>query len=847
MKFTVIKAGVEGSNHIMRYILGIIFIFSSYGIFSQTLSGKVQDSQSGEPIPFVNIYLEDNTQGTYTDTLGYFELNVGNSKHKIHFSNLSYEKYTLEIKLEADSVVQISLDPSDIMMGAVLVEASRTKIGNQIIRKLIDHEENILTDKSTFSSDNYIKTKMEKWREASEPEDSIQIEAGYETVYLSEVASRLHYDAGKFKGEVKGELINSSENDLRRRTRMDIGGGFRGSGQWAEYNPIEFFRNAQDANVELYDNNINCPALSDRPITSPISNGAFYNYRFRLKKIDLRGQDSIFTVSIEPIFPKEPLFSGTVIVNGSNWTIEYASLKLDNNVVRGFKNFVFEVAYSQVGDNKWKATERTFEYEASLGKDDFKVNTTIIDSNFDLEPKFDKQFFGSEIISYSEEALERDTAIWSALRPRSINVSPDEQEFIIERDSVWNYEHSEEYYMAQDSNYNKITLINVLWSGVNYRNRGKGISFGFVPLVGTIRPLGVGGYRQSIGGWVRKEFPSNNAIRVNYNLDYGFANNDLKGNVRVDYTYWPQKFGRFFVRGGDTYDLITIYESLDNVLSRGNYVRNTRVGFGHAHEVVNGLYATFELGFGDKRSIQGLELADWSNFLFGENNEPQPFERYKALIFEAELLYKFGQKYITRGRKKIVLGNNYPQLRLAYKKGVPVLFGSEVNYDHLELQLSQEMPLTKVGNTNWSILAGRYLNQKSLRFIEYKYFRGSTPYIFSNPMRDHQLLGPTLSTSDTYIQGMIIHHFNGFIMDKIPGINWLQLELITGGGTLAIPSQDFYHIEAFAGLGRRFKIRGETFQVAVYGTTSDNTVEKWDVSYKVGINFFNAFSGKWMY
>jgi hypothetical protein len=94
---------------------------------------------------------------------------------------------------------------------------------------------------------------------------------------------------------------------------------------------------------------------------------------------------------------------------------------------------------------------------------------------------------------------------------------------------------------------------------------------------------------------------------------------------------------------------------------------------------------------------------------------------------------------------------------------------------------------------------------------------------------------------------MVIHHFNGFIMDKIPAINWLQLELIAGASALAVPDQNFLHAEVYAGLGRKFTIKGEQLQLAIYAATSDNTIDKFDVSYKIGLNFYNAFTGKWLY
>lgn len=831
----------------MKHLLILLFISIFSVSHAQKLSGVVKDASSKEVLSFVNVFIPKSSFGTTTDEEGQFELTPPRGRNEIHFSILTYEELILSLDIKSDTFVEIFMTPTDFQISEVTVEAKKTRIGNRIVRKLIENKGKILTENSSFSNTNYIKTQMEKFRPASEPEDSIVVEEGYDIVYLSEVASRQHYSNRKYKAEINGELINSSDNQLQRRTRMDVDREFRGSGQGVDYNPIEFFRNPKEANIELYDNFINNPTLTDRPISSPLGPGAFVNYRFRLKKIELVDGDSIFRVSVEPIFKKAPLFKGEIIVKGSDWVLESAEMTLANNVVTSFSDFVFKVKYDEVGSAKYKAVDRSFFYNARVGKGKYIVNTQIIDSEFDLNPEWPKNFFSNEVVRYSDEALKRDTTIWEKLRPPGIHIASAEREFIIEQDSVWNYEHSEEYYMAQDTDYNKITILNVLWSGVNYRNRAKGLTLNFESLVQSARLLGVGGYRQGLGGYVEKEFSTNNAIGVGYGIDYGFNNKDVKGNLRLSYTYLPQRFGRVFASGGDTYDLITVYESLQNIVSRGNYIRNQRFGIGHVFEAVNGLYVTTEVNYADKRSIEDLNVSGWSDFIFGEANQPTAFERYKSFIFDMELLYKFGQRYITRGRKKIILGNNYPTLSLKYKKGIPRIGGSEVNFDYVEVRMSQEMPLTKVGNTNWIVLGGKFLNKRSLRFIEYKYFRGSTPYLLADPLRDYQLLGPTLSTNNAFVQAMAIHHFNGFIMDKIPLINYLQLEVIAGAAALSIPDQKFLHAELYAGIGRKFKVFGEQFQVAAYAATRDNSIEKFSVSYKFGVNFYNAFTGKWAY
>mgnify|MGYP006143088113 FL=1 len=66
-----------------------IFLIVSQFAFSQ-IRGVVKDSISGEPIPFVNIWVENETVGTTSETNGSFSLDIKEEKMLV-FSALGYE------------------------------------------------------------------------------------------------------------------------------------------------------------------------------------------------------------------------------------------------------------------------------------------------------------------------------------------------------------------------------------------------------------------------------------------------------------------------------------------------------------------------------------------------------------------------------------------------------------------------------------------------------------------------------------------------------------------------------------------------------------------------------------
>ena len=67
----------------------ILFFFITISLSAQ-IRGVVKDSISGEPIPYVNIWVENETIGTTSETNGSFSLDIKEEKLLV-FSALGYE------------------------------------------------------------------------------------------------------------------------------------------------------------------------------------------------------------------------------------------------------------------------------------------------------------------------------------------------------------------------------------------------------------------------------------------------------------------------------------------------------------------------------------------------------------------------------------------------------------------------------------------------------------------------------------------------------------------------------------------------------------------------------------
>ena len=96
----------------------LFFFFLTFSLSAQ-IKGVVKDSISGEPIPYVNIWVENEAIGTTSEENGSFSLDIKEEKVLV-FSALGYESKKLSSKNE-----QILLKPKVIELKEVVVASAK--------------------------------------------------------------------------------------------------------------------------------------------------------------------------------------------------------------------------------------------------------------------------------------------------------------------------------------------------------------------------------------------------------------------------------------------------------------------------------------------------------------------------------------------------------------------------------------------------------------------------------------------------------------------------------------------------------------------------------------------------
>ena len=845
-------------NSPIKYLIIALFLFGISSFHGQHLKGVITNIK-GQPLPFATVYIKNSTYGVAANSYGEYFIELQHGNHQLIFSYVGYSAIEKEINITKSSQnLSIQLSPSsEELMELEIVSNTKNK-AKEIIKSVRNKKNIFEIGDFNFSYNQYTKNSIEKRQIKSINNDkdsnsklsldtSLNVNFDNNILKFIESYSTIYFQKpNKYYWDYSGyHDFADTKNNQSYSVSADMGYG--------EYQIVPDYENEDDRNISdelmdininLYDNNIDLPNITEKAVVSPLGFNSFIYYKYDLEGSFYNEKDKIYKIKITPLFKGEPLFEGLLFIEDETYRIVSYEFKVSGPKLN-YDEFHLIEDYHMV-ENKYNFSKRkVIDYTVKEGKYKVIGNIKTELSKYKTNNNLPDYFSKNEIKIFNDSVQLRDSVFWNSVR--SIELKENELNYISYTDSLRDEYQSEKYLMQQDSAMNKITLGRLIFSGLFHRNRYKGNTFYLEPIVSQFNLFGIGGYRHRIGWHYDKIFTNKNKLELNNEIDYGFRNKDPKGNLELALNYSKKRFLRTYVSIGDQYTLINRYASVSSSFSRGNYVRSKHIKLAQRAELVNGLYGEIKLEYAIKSPLVGLDFANWSMEVFGELNDPEEFTEYTKSEIRFQLTWIPFQKYYFKGQRKISMGSDFPTVNLIYRKGIPGLLNSEVDLDFIELGANDEIKIPQLGTSKWNIQIGSFLNKNSLRLIEWKYFRGSDPVFFSNPLNSFQLLGPTLSTPNEFLRANYLHHFEGNILNKIPLLYLLKLQLSAGSGVILVPEDDLAHIEIYFGLSRKFKIRNQIFKLNTFAVTSANTLVGANYQFKFGINMYDPFNKRWDY
>ncbi|MBL7886612.1 MAG: carboxypeptidase-like regulatory domain-containing protein [Flavobacterium sp.] len=778
----------------MKKIALFVLLFLSYYSFAQ-IRGSVVDSH-GNPMAFVNIYVQDTYISTTTNEQGKYDLNVKNpGKYIILFQYLGYKTEKKVIDAEKfPQIVDVVLVEEEVKLNEVVIDP-KVNPANEMIRNAIANRKINANKTARYNADFYSKG---IFRVKNLPKnilgqkldlfDDVIDSTRSGILYLSETVSKISFQKpDKMKETIVASKVSGNDN------------GFS-------------FNNAASANFDFYENTVE---FNEKAI-SPIADNAFnyYKYKFEGSFTDENNQ-LINKIKVTPKRANEPVMEGHIYLVDDSWAIYAIDLTITGVQMQtpALNTLTLKQNFSYNNRNKiWIKNTQTIDFEAGILTLKMNGRFTYVFSNFEFPEKFEKKTFGAEVLKFEENANKKEDAFWNTIRP--VPLTTEETNDYLKKDALQTKKKSKVYLDSIDAKKNKFRFMSPI-SGYTYSNTFKKWTFNYDgPLLNTSFNT-VQGWNTSVGfSYGTNDEDKRTYSRISTRLSYGFAEDKFRATASYIRKFNNNDNSTLYINGGSLVSQFNGNNPISknvNTISSLLFVNNfmklyeknyATISFGK--EVINGVNMNASIEYAERKPLWNTTEQRWikSEDDYTSNHPLLPFdfetpaiEKHNLVKASLSAQIKFGQEYWTRPDGKFNLGNNkYPILFFAYEKGFAAN-NKNYEFDFVSARVSHNLSIGNKGEMQMNLKGGKFFNGDNISFVDYKHFNGNQTHIANGGSYlnvFNNLPYYSMSTNDSYFETHIEHNDKGYIMNKIPLLNKLQSQLVLGFHNLAIPNQKPY-------------------------------------------------------
>lgn len=760
----------------------LLFVLFTGSLHAGSVTGKVTGVNQ-EPLPFANVYLKGTTTGTTTNMDGVYRLDLAAGTYTVVFRYVGYKTREEEVTVGQGPVqLNVNLETEQYQLREVNINPNAEDPAYAIIRKAIAKRKYYLTQVKKYSCNVYIKgvqriLKYPKKFLGQEVDFGDVLDKKTGIFYLSESVSTFSFEQPDKTKEV---MISSK-----------VSGN----------NKAFSFNQASDLQFSPYENLMEAEGISQRGIVSPIASNALFYYDYRLEGSYLENGRWINKIAVLPRRKNDPVHRGYIYIQDSTWRVHSTDLYLTKQAQIQFVDTLrINLTYilADRDDDIWMPGSMTLRFVFGVFGFEGNGEFVAVYSKYNVKPQFPKkQFKGGEVIKVNEDANKRDSVYWEQIRP--IPLTEVEMADYHQRDSLQTIRESEPYLDSLDRKSNKPEFGNLL-TGYTYTNRFQKTTYSIGSPISMIQFNTVEGWNLGLSAGFTKKFEDEKSLRLHADARYGFSNEKVSGRGYGIYEFNRRKFGSIRLEGGDDLVQFNRDEPISPILNTGytlfaeqNFMklyRNTYAKAESRYEPLNGLRLTGTIGYAEREAV--TNTTDYtivnkkgrtysSNNPYAPDDDSESFDPNTNLNFGLSARFKPGQKYISRPDMNYLLGSKWPTFTVNYEKGLKDVARSDVDYDRLELILSDELNVNLLGNFSYRVSAGDFLNDQSVYLMDATHFRGNQTIFSSSEFNRFDILDYyVFSTTGLYTTVHLQHDFGGFFFNKIPGIRKLKLNEVAG-------------------------------------------------------------------
>jgi len=350
----------------MKYCLCTAFIIlTTFSVLpAQTLKGRISN-QSGDPVQYSTVYIQELKQGTTSNTKGDYEIRLPAGKYLVIYQSLGYQPVYYNITLAAGVTVKDVILPMQYYeIPEVRISASGEDPAYGIMRKVIGMAPYYLNNISSYKAEVYLKGNLVINKIPKLLQKSMKIESSDNKTSVSagtkpKSEEKLLKAGDSFVMESFNK-IEFTAPDKYFQNMISYNSTFPAQGN--EISPMDFIQ------ASFYQ-----PVLADMAI-SPLAPNAFSHYNYKYQGASLQGNFTINKIQVIPKRKSQQLFEGTIYIIENLWCLQSVDLTNENL----FGKIRIQQLYIPVQDEIWMPVSHKF--EINIGIIGFKADAGYVSS-----------------------------------------------------------------------------------------------------------------------------------------------------------------------------------------------------------------------------------------------------------------------------------------------------------------------------------------------------------------------------------------------------------------------------------------------------------------------------------
>lgn len=821
-----------------KLILTILTLLLVTAVHGQGIRGTIKTNE-GETLPFASIYVKKVGTGTSSNLDGFYELRLPPGNYEVVYQYMGYATQVRSVQIGSNFVnLDIELSPQVIQLATVTVTGKSEDPSYTIMRKAIAKAKYHLMQYDNYSAEVYMKgtgqlTKVPWFLRKQLEKEGVDTSR----VFTSESVSEIYFERpNTFKEKVISVRASGQDND-NANPNAYINGSFYMPKVVEAISPLSprafsYYKFEYQGSFMERGYEINKIKVTPRSKGDDVFEGEIYireNF-WNIHSLDLSTSLMGFKVRIQQIFApiqdeiwmpvtQQYEFSGSIfgIAGKYSYLASVSDYKVTQNEELDASVVLVDEKIEQAPEeieaikkkNVEEGVQEVFEEDKQVSRKQFRKLMREYEKQ-EQEEQEEKNLVRDYSYRVDSLAAKKDSAYWASRRPVPLTMK--EMQGYEKDDSTYVAEKAEaEADSSRVRNGTPVKITDLLGGG--YYKLGERLRFdypGFIPHFGFNT---VEGWNLDFTGTFLWRNDTTLRARITPFVRYGFASKQVYTKVETQFGVGKrQQRGTFRVSGGkyiaqfnpDAID--PFINTLYSLFNEQNYMRiydkefvsasfARRFKYRYVASVVAEWSNRNELFNNTSYSFRDVDGRDFrtnqpinDEVTTGGFTDSQAFKT--ALSVRVKPWVKFGR---YNGRL-YAIDDSSPEFRAVYRKGWDGTFGSEVDYDNLELGMKAEFDLGVRAKVDFDAEVGKFFGDPRLLFMDFKHFQGNRlSFAPMSVVGGYRLLDYYQHSTAREYASIFSHvRFRKFLFTQLPALRYSGLKENLFVNYLSTPTSDNY-------------------------------------------------------